>query len=148
MKPGEEDGVSSLVRRVFHQHVAPLFSEEGVGEFLRYVTPRAIHHRSDSGHFVLLATVAGRIVGVIEFRDYNHVSLLFVDTAFHRQGSARELMRRALATCRSHRPNLREVDVNSSPNAVPAYERLGFRQQGPEQVTNSIHFVPMVLDLS
>jgi ribosomal protein S18 acetylase RimI-like enzyme len=148
MQRGEEDGVSSLVRRVFHKHVAPLFSDQGVREFRRYVTPGAIRHRSDSSHLVLLATVAGRMVGVIELRDYEHVSLLFVDTALQRQGIARELLSEALAICFRHKPHLREVDVNSSPNAVSAYQRLGFRRQGPEQVKNGIRFVPMVLDLS
>jgi predicted GNAT family N-acyltransferase len=86
-------------------------------------------------------------VGAIEVRDYNHISLLFVHMAHQRQGIARELLRRALAICCRYRPSLRQVDVNSSPNAVVAYARLGFRQRGPEQIKNGIRFVPMVLDL-
>jgi GNAT superfamily N-acetyltransferase len=147
MEPGDEDSVTSLVARVFDRHVAPLFSEEGVQEFLRYVSPDALRQRSNSNHFVLVARAGQDIVGAIEVRNHNHVSMLFVDTASQRQGIARELLRRALVICRGHRPHGREIDVNSSPNAVPAYERLGFRPKGPEQIEQGIRFVPMVLDL-
>jgi GNAT superfamily N-acetyltransferase len=147
MEPGEEDRVSSLVTRVFNRHVASLFPEEGIREFLEYVAPGAIQQRCNSNHFVLVAGDGQHILGVIEVRDHSHVSLLFVDTAFQGQGIARELLRRALAICRRHRPILRQIDVNSSPNAVWAYEGLGFRQRGPEQIKNGIRFVPMVLDL-
>jgi GNAT superfamily N-acetyltransferase len=147
MEPGEEDSVNRLVARVFRRHVAPLFSEEGIEEFLRYISVDAIRQRSSSNHFVLVARAEHGSVGMIEVRDYDHVSLLFVDTAYQRQGIARELLRRALAVCRQRRPDGRTIDVNSSPNAVPAYERLGFHRQGPEKIKNGIRYVPMVLDL-
>jgi ribosomal protein S18 acetylase RimI-like enzyme len=148
MEPGEEDRVSSLVTRVVNRHVAPLFREEGIREFLEWVAPGAIQQRSNSNHFVPVAGDGHHILGVIKVRDHSHVSLLLVDTAFQNPGIARELLTRALATCRRQRPMLREIDVNSSPNAVSTYERLGFRQRGPDQIKNGIRFVPMVLDLS
>jgi len=147
MKPGEEETVSRLVARVFHGHVAPLFAEEGIEEFLRYIDPGAILARLERNSFLLVATGGGQMVGAIAVRDYEHVSLLFVETAFQRQGIGRDLLDRAVETCRTRRPDLREVDVNSSPNAVPAYERLGFRQLRPEQIENGIRFVPMVMKL-
>jgi hypothetical protein len=36
-----------------------------------------------------------------------------------------------------------EFTVSSSPNAVSAYERLGFRITGSEQCVHGIRFVPM-----
>jgi hypothetical protein len=42
---------------------------------------------------------------------------------------------------------LAQVSVNSSPNAVPIYERLGFASWSPEQTVNGIRFVPMLLEL-
>jgi ribosomal protein S18 acetylase RimI-like enzyme len=67
-----------------------------------------------------------RIVGVIEVRQFRHISLLFVDDRFQRQGIARALVRHAVARCLSRRPDLRQITVRSSPYAVPIYERLGF----------------------
>jgi GNAT superfamily N-acetyltransferase len=147
LRLGEEEAVSRLVARVFHRHVAPLFSLEGVEEFLRYIDPGAIHARLERNYFLLVATAGGQMVGAIAVRDYEHVSLLFVETAFQRQGIARDLLGKAVETCRTNKPDLCEIDVNSSPNAVPAYERLGFRQLGPEQIENGIRFVPMVMKL-
>ncbi|RYD87086.1 MAG: GNAT family N-acetyltransferase [Sphingobacteriales bacterium] len=38
-----------------------------------------------------------------------------------------------------------EFTVSSSPNAVSAYQRLGFRVAGSEQCIHGIRFVPMTL---
>ena len=147
MQPGEERAVSRLVARVFHHHVAPLFSERGIQEFLRYIDPGAIRARFERNYLLLVATAGTQLVGAIAVRDYEHVSLLFVATAFQRQGIAGQLLERALETCRDNRPDVRRIDVNASPNAIEAYERLGFRQLCPEQIENGIRFVPMAMDL-
>jgi predicted GNAT family N-acyltransferase len=44
-------------------------------------------------------------------------------------------------------PELQEVSVNSSPNSIQIYERMGFRQKGSEQVKNGIRFTQMVLEV-
>jgi predicted GNAT family N-acyltransferase len=148
MNPGEETKVCNLVSRVFNDFVAPLYDQEGVQEFFKYVEPTLLWQRSQENHFVLVATIRDKVVGMIEIRDYNHVSLLFVDRQFQQRGISKELLRRALETCLQHEPKLAEVSVNSSPNAVQVYERLGFYQKKPEQIKNGIRFVPMVLELS
>lgn len=147
MKSGEETVVCELVNRVFDQFVAPHYVPEGVCEFQKYADPKKLYQRSQENHFVLVAVTADKIVGVIEVRDYDHVSLLFVDRQFQGQGISRKLLIRALKICREHKPDLRKVEVNSSPNAAPIYRRLGFQQTSPEQVVNGIRFVPMVLEL-
>jgi hypothetical protein len=37
--------------------------------------------------------------------------------------------------------------VNASPNSVPAYKKLGFIEEGYEQIKNGIRFAPMALNL-
>lgn len=148
MQLGEEAQVINLVTQVFREHVAPLYSDEGIAEFLRYAEENALRQRAERNHFTLVATASHRLIGAIEVRDHSHISLLFVDTAWQRRGIARELCNRALTICRERRPELQRLDVNASPNAVPAYERLGFRRQGPEQIKNGIRFLRMALDLS
>ncbi|MDP6582666.1 MAG: GNAT family N-acetyltransferase, partial [Vicinamibacterales bacterium] len=100
-----------------------------------------------SNHFVLVAMAADRPAGVIELRDNDHVSLLFVDGRFQRHGIARELLTRALSVARPAKPGLDRVTVNSSRFGVPIYERLGFRQTGPERSVNGIVFIPMAHQL-
>ena len=147
MKPGEEEAVNELISRTFRSHIAPSYSDEGIREFLNYIEPSVIRERS-ANHVTLVATANKVIVGVIEVRSHDHISLLFVDSAFQRQGIAKELLGCALTISRHERPGLETVDVHSSPNAVPAYESLGFRVERPEQVESGIRFVPMVLQLT
>lgn len=148
MQPGQEIRVCDLITRVFEEWVAPDFSPDGVQEFLKYVQPDALRERSQANHFALVATMGDEIVGVIEIRNHEHVSLLFVDQAHMGVGIGRELWRRALDICRREKPDVREISVNSSPYAVPIYEKLGFRQTEPERVVNGIRFVPMAIEVS
>ena len=147
MRSGEESAVCALVIRVFNEFVAPDYSYDGVQEFLKYAEPNLLLERSQRNHFVLVATVLEEIVGMIEVRDYVHVPLLFVDRRFQRIGIGKELLRRSLEVCRSHKPGLSEISVNSSPYAVAVYQKMGFREQGPAQTVKGICFVPMVLEL-
>lgn len=146
-KPHDEPAVCHLVASVFMEHIAPLYEPEGITEFLQYAsvheTTRRLHH----DHVMLLAEHHNHIAGVIELRDHDHISLLFVETAYQRQGIAHALVKQGLALCRQHKPNLKTLTVSASPNAVPAYERFGFHATQPEQVRNGIRFVPMAMDV-
>lgn len=147
MQPGEEGAVVALVARVYGAYVAPQYSEEGNEEFYRYLQADRLAERALSSHSTLVAVVNGEIVGAIEVRQCDHVSLLFVDGRFQGRGISRELLRRALTPCREERPEVDEITVNSSPNAVAVYERLGFRPVGEERTVNGIRFTPMALSL-
>ena len=147
MKAGEEQQVCDLVVRVFTKFVAPLYSPEGVHEFLTYAAdPGQLRSRLRANRFVLVAEIGGRrIVGAIEVRNCDHISLFFIDGDSQRKGIGRELWRRALDACLANREDLTKITVHSSPNAVEAYQRLGFQPEGPEQTINGIRFVPMAL---
>lgn len=139
--------VSELVTRVFNEFVAPECSPPGVQEFHRYSQPSEFLARQYAHHFALVSVVQDKIVGVIKMRFHKHVSLLFVAPEFQCRGIAKELFGRALQICQLREPRLSEINVNSSPHAVPIYEKLGFRKIGDKQVTNGIAFIPMVLKL-
>jgi len=99
--------------------------------------------RAQSNHIALIAETKGELIGVIEMKDFNHISLLFVEGERQRQGIGRQLLQEILEIARRYKPDLSEVDVHSSPNAVDAYERLGFQAIGPEKLENGIRFIPM-----
>ena len=145
MRWGEEERVAELVARVFNQWVAPDYTDEGLRAFLSYAGPEKIAARSGEDHFVLVAEEVNRFVGMIEIRRLEHISLFFVEPVG--RGVGRELLDRALAICRERSPELGRVTVNSSPYAVPIYERLGFRVQEVEQIARGMRYVPMSLDL-
>ena len=145
MQPGEETSVSDLIVTTFQRDVAPLYVEQGIREFLSYVTPEAILSRQARKHAMLVALQDAELVGALELREYKHVSLLFVEVTKQRKGIGRKLMEEALQLCKTHHPGIREITVNASPNAVEAYKRFGFHATGELQVKNGIGFVPMVL---
>src|SRR5205823_14401161 len=89
-----------------------------------------------SGHATYIGERGGKLVGMLHLRAPSHVAMLFVHPSFQRTGVARALLASAGdANCK--------FTVNSSPNAVAAYERLGFRVTGSEQCVHGIRFIPM-----
>lgn len=147
MHPTDVLDVSELIARVYNELVASEHSPEGVQEFYRYIQPIEFLARQDNNHFTLISVAKNNIVGVIEIRDYNHISLLFVALDYQRREIAKQLFRKAVQICQSNEPRLFRIRVNASLYAVPIYEKLGFRGIGEKQVINGICFVPMVLHL-
>jgi GNAT superfamily N-acetyltransferase len=147
MEEREAASVSDLVARVFMEYIAPLYAPGGVREFFRYIDPDALRERCQKNHFSLIALHEETIVGIIMIRDSGHVSLLFVDKSFQGQGIGRELLNRAISVCRSKKPELNKLTVNSSPNSVAAYRKFNFQETASEQVIKGIRSIPMVFDL-
>jgi ribosomal protein S18 acetylase RimI-like enzyme len=147
MRPGEEVAISDLIVSAFQRDIAPLYTEEGVREFLSYANPSALQARQARNHVVLVAFQNETIVGMLELRDYCHVSMLFVDPLHQRKGIGRMLMNEALRLIQINSPEVREVTVSSAPNVVEVYIHFGFRVTGELQVKNGIAFVPMILAL-
>ncbi len=147
MCAGEEIAVSDLVASTFQQDVAPFYAQEGIREFLSYADPGALQDRQARNHVVLVASQNESVVGVLELRDYCHISLLFVALKHQRQGVGRLLVDQALRLIRAHQPETRAVTVHSSPNAVEAYKRFGFQATGEYRFKNGIGFTPMSLPL-
>ena len=147
MKPSDADAASALARASFDEFIGPDYTPQGVEEFGKYVHGDALRERIARDHFVVVADTGHALAGMIEIRQNNHVALLFVEKQFHRQGIARELLNNALAEARVAQPDLERVTVNSSRHGVPAYEKLGFRQTGPQRTVNGIVFVPMAMRL-
>lgn len=143
MREGEERGVCDMVHKVFDLSVAPLYTEKGRRSFKDYADPEEMSARVNTDHFVLLAIAGGDIVGMVEIRRHRHVSLLFVAPGFQGKGVGGLLLEKAVELCRKTHPQLREMTVNSSPNALRAYERMGFAPTGGEQVICGVRFIPM-----
>lgn len=96
MRVGEASAVSELVFSLFSEFVGSDYSEEGILEFKKFVSPEALELRGSENHSVWVAETGGILVGMIEIRDGNHVALLFVDKSYHRHGVAKDLLRAAL----------------------------------------------------
>ena len=145
MVAGEEQAVLALVMRGFDELVRPDFSDEGVSEFTR-AAQSFVMERPD-GHRITIAERGGQIVGMVDVRDSCHVSLFFVEPDDRGHGVGRTLLESAIECCLSAEPGLSAITVNSSPWAVPVYERLGFVATGSEIERNGIRALPMAKPL-
>lgn len=141
---GEEEKVCELVMDCFDEFIAPEYSQDGIEEFRNYVYPDALGHRlRNTDNFAILAMDEEQVVGVIEVRAYNYISLLFVRKEYHKKGIAKRLIQQAIERCKQYNPSLKMININSSPYTVEIYRRMGFIQTDKEQVLNGIRFIPM-----
>jgi GNAT superfamily N-acetyltransferase len=138
--PFETAGVAALACEVFDQFVAPHYQPDGILEFHRYASADALAQRHESGHVTLVAEHSGELVGMLHLRKPCHVAMLFVRSSFQHKGIGRKLIATAGALVGEESC---EFTLNSSPNAVAAYEHLGFHAIGPEQCVRGIRFTPM-----
>ncbi len=136
----------SLVWRVFLKYEACDYSEEGIQEFKKYIDYDDILSKIKAGNLKIWASYDGdKVVGIIAVRPVCHISLMFVDSGYHRRGIARSLFRQVLDYYEMG--NYSEITVNSSPYAKEVYHSFGFRDLDDEQVVNGIRFIPMKCNL-
>lgn len=134
---GEDDILSALACRVFDEFIATSFSQAGRDAYYRFAARESLAARSDATQR-WVALDGDVVVGMLEVRDGSHVSMLFIEGAYQRRGVGRRLLAAAFGT------DWPLLTVNSAPNAVGAYERLGFVTAAPmQQSPDGIAYVPM-----
>lgn len=128
-----------LIKKVFMQFEAPDYSEEGVAHFMAYLDEE-LEKEFATNQLQLWGTrINEQLIGILAIRSAKHVALLFVDEAHHCQGIAKKMYQTILSELTP-----KQLTVNSSPYAVPAYERLGFQRNGDEKTVSGIRFQPMI----
>ena len=137
-----------LVHKVFDEFEAPYYSEEGIASFYKFIDINNMSEQYSNGSLYFYGFfVNDIIVGMIAVKDFVHISLLFVDKHYHRQGIARSLFDHIIQICKEKNPSLKMITVNSSPYAVDVYHKLGFSNVSSEQVVDGIKFTPMELKI-
>lgn len=154
MAADEATAALALVIRGFDELVRPDFTDEGAAEFAK--AARTFVADRPAGHRVTVAERDGRILGMIDVRDGSHICLFFVEREQRGRGVGRALLACALAHAAGDEglaagdagdEGPAAVTVNSSPWAVPVYERLGFRTTGPQVERIGIRAIPMARPL-
>lgn len=127
----------------FVLYEAPEYTKEGIKNFKNFVNDPILKKMFVSGNYLTLAAFHnGLIIGIIGVRNENHISLLFVDSDYHRMGIARRLVTEMLNIIHV-KYGVTEATVNSSPYAVGFYHKLGFYDTDYSQVADGITFTPM-----
>lgn len=126
---------------------APEYSKEGIKNFKNFVRDPILKTLFLEGKYKTLAAFHnGLMVGIIGVRNETHISLLFVDSEYHRRGIASKLMNRMFEITKKELGKW-EMTVNSSPYAVGFYHKMGFTDLSDEMTTDGIRYTPMVIRL-
>ncbi len=140
--------VSDFVASIFHNSVAEHYEDDGVKTFLDYIKPEKFQKRLNENHFILTAYSSDDIlVGLIEMKDHKHLSNLFVKSDQQRKGIGKKLLAAAIDKCKQFDLSISKISVNSAPNSLEAYKRMGFKETDTEKAMNGIRFIPMSLDI-
>ena len=91
---------------------------------------------ADNRSFVYVE--AEKIVAYIGIMAQRHLYHLFVHEDFQGQGLARSLWERVLAEC-----DTEIITVRSSLNAIPVYQKFGFKIKGPVLEKEGIYYQAM-----
>lgn len=132
---------AALVRKVVRECVSAWLERGAIDEYCDFATALALNSRYRAGHEFWIARWHGLAIGVLEVKPPSHVLMLFVHPEFQRAGVGRTLLACAFPGF-PHSP-AQTITVNSVPQSVPAYERMGFIRSGQEQNVKGIRFVPM-----
>ena len=132
----EWDDAMALAWRVFMQFEAGDYTPEGVESFQEFITDSVLYRMFIMGEYQLFGAYDnGRMVGMISLRNETHISLLFVDAAYHRKGIGRKLIRYVSDYVRT--------EEGRDFIAVGFYHRIGFVDTDERQFNDGIWYTPM-----
>lgn len=143
----EWDDAMKLAWDTFLIYEAPDYSVRGVYNFRNFVRDPLLKKMFTYGEYIAIGAFSDRrMVGIIGVRNTNHISLLFVDRDYHRNGIASSLIDRYVRDAK--KKGITYVTVNSSPYAVDFYHKIGFVNITDEVEKDGIKFTPMRLEIS
>lgn len=138
----EWENAMGLAWKTFLKFEGNDYEPEGIKNFQDFITDQSLRKMFLVGEYILYgAFYRGELVGVVSLRNKEHVSLLFVDEAFHKMGIGRKLINQMQEIAKglgSYR-----LTVNASPYAVGFYHKVGFVDTNIEQKKDGIRYTPM-----
>ena len=147
IRQAKSDDVLSAFKlglRVFTEFDAPEFEPDAAAKFRADCTENAdyIENYKTGRHLMFIAVIDNEIAGLVNERGSGHISMLFVDGRYQRQGIATKLTERIVCELKLKGINL--ITVNSSPYGLRFYENFGFTAAGTEQKKDGFIFTSMV----
>lgn len=122
----DSSAVSSLLQASFSQFIAPDWRPEAQALFMEDTQLGKLSSTIETATFASVAETGDEVVGFLLMPRPTLVGFLFVSAAWHRRGIAKNLWEDARAYVETAHPEVKTVELNSSPYAVEAYRALGF----------------------
>ena len=133
----------AMTWRTFMKFEAGDYGLEGVENFKNFISDPLLRRMFLLGTYhMYVATCQEKIVGMVSLRDKNHISLLFVDEAYHRQGIGRRLVDEMGAFSKEEYGK-EEITVNASPYGLEFYKKIGFCSTSPLLCNGGIKYTSM-----
>lgn len=142
-KVNEWEPAMKMIWRTFLRFEASDYTEEGIQNFLEFITDEKLFHSFLRGDYQMMVALDGeKIVGAASVRNRNYLSLLFVDETYHRRGIGRELIYRFCSYLELEAGE-HYMSLRAAPYAVAFYQRIGFQAVAPEEEVGGIRVTPM-----
>ncbi|EOS73523.1 MAG: GNAT family N-acetyltransferase [Lachnospiraceae bacterium] len=139
----EWEEAMGLAWKTFLEFEADDYSLEGIRSFEDFITDSGLKRMFDMGTYQMISAYdRKKMIGMITLRNEMHISLLFVDRNYHRQGVGKALIGRMADYARTELGQDR-LTVNASPYGVGFYHKIGFKDLGPEKKQDGIIYTPM-----
>jgi len=144
MNKDEINNVSNMVSNVFNEFVGIDYSENGKRTFKDYIEPKKILERYNNGtsHFYI-AKSNNEIIGILEVKNKDHISLFFVKKEFHGKGIGKQLFNNYIKALKQDNNGIKKITVNSSFFAEIIYSKMGFIKTDEAQERDGIKYIPM-----
>ena len=137
-RPEDVRPALALALWVFMIYSGPIYSPEAIAHFEKSCADADAY----MAEHMFVAFDGANMIGMACTRGEGHISKLYVDPAYHRQGIATALMDRLIAAM-----GVSRVELGSSPHAVPFYLKYGFVPTDKEQHKHGATWTPMAMDI-
>jgi len=125
-KADDASAISELVQAGFIEHIAPDWESSAQRSFLEDTGADRMASLVSEAAVCLVCEQQGRLVGVIFLPRPTLVQLFFVAPGHLRQGIGQALWSAVRIRLEQQHPEVKTVELNSSPFALNAYKALGF----------------------
>ena len=133
-----------MIWRTFLEYDGKDYTQEGIRSFFEFITDDDLYVSFLKGKYQMMVALAdGEVIGAGSIRSRNHLSLLFVDGAYHRRGVGSAIMAR-LFDYLEREAGERYMSLKAAPYAVDFYRKLGFTTVRPEEEYSGIRVTSMV----
>lgn len=139
----EWEDAMKLAWETFMRYNSSECRPEGIRSFREFITDERLKQAFYEGSYQLMVALDGnRIVGLGSLRNVSHLSLLFVDGAYHRRGIGKAIVT-TLCEYLKNEVGEQYVSLTASPHAVEFYKKLGFTVLSPATSPMGVPVVPM-----
>jgi len=144
MNINDINNVSNMVNNVFDEFVGKDYSENGKKTFKDYITPKNILERfNNKTSKFYVAKHSDEIIGILEIKNKDHISLFFVKKEYHGKGIGKKLFENYIKTLKQGNNGIKVITVNSSFFAEKIYSKMGFIKTDEIQEKDGIKYIPM-----